>query len=264
METENNINDMQAHNADNAGASETAQNPADGREESMRLTRKFMQVGWLVNRFLQQKRSEMGPMGDPHRGQGRILALLKLQPGISQSELAYLLGMRPQSAGELLAKLERAGLIERTQSESDKRVLHVKLTLEGEKAAEQRVKGKGPFSVLDADEKETLGALLQKVADGLAAQLGETGDAPFPGDWKRGGWKRGWRGDGSGDQPGAERGRGRGRGPRGPEGRGGPRHAPESAPSVEMYFDMRGRKGFGPRRGQRGPWGKQQTNGTQV
>jgi len=258
METGNNINNTQEFNDETNEASQSTQNPAEGRETSIRLTRKFMQVGWLVNRFLQQKRSEMGPMGDPHRGQGRILALLKLQPGISQSELAYLLGMRPQSAGELLAKLERAGLIERTQSENDKRVLHVKLTAEGEKASEQRAKGKGPFAMLDEGEKETLNALLQKVANGLEEQLGETSDTSFGR-----GWKRGWKGGGGPEERG-----GRGpRGPRGAEGRGGPRRGPDFGPdfgpTVEMYFDMRGRKGFGPRRGRRGPWGKQQTESGQ-
>lgn len=267
MGTENNFNNTQEHNEENNkmgnDSGENTQNFAEAREASMRLTRKFMQVGWLVNRFLQQKRNEMGPMGDPHRGQGRILALLKLQPNISQSELAYLLDMRPQSAGELLTKLERAGLVERTQSENDKRVLHVKLTPEGEKASEQRAKGKGPFSMLDAEEKETLGALLQKVADGLEEQLGAASEESFDG-----GWKRGWKGEGGPEGQGEWRGGGRGRrGPRGPEGRGGPRRGPDfgqgSGPNVEMYFDMRGRKGFGPGRGRRGPWGKRESAGAE-
>ena len=92
------------------GDDSTMNNPgemgAEGRAEPRRhLMRQFMQVGWLLNRFGEQRRSKFGPMGDPYRGQGRILALLKLQPGISQADLAYLRGMRPQSAGELRTKL---------------------------------------------------------------------------------------------------------------------------------------------------------------
>lgn len=241
METEKNFNNTE----EKTESTTQTESPVAGREETLRLTRKFMQVSWLLNRFLQRKRSEVGPMGDPHRGQGRILALLKLQPGISQSELAYLLGMRPQSAGELLAKLERAGLIERTQSETDKRVLHVKLTAEGEKAAEQRDRGKGAFSMLDANEKETLSTLLQKVADGLEEQVGETPEDRFGRGWKRGRGERGW-------------------GSRGPEGRGGPRRGPDFGPEVEMYFDMRTGTGFGQRRGRRGAWGRMPFQGEQA
>ena len=47
------------------------------------------------------------PYGDSRRGQGRVLAILKMQPEISQKELLYLLDMRPQSLGELLSKLEK-------------------------------------------------------------------------------------------------------------------------------------------------------------
>ena len=52
-------------------------------------------------------------MSETQRGQGRVLAWLKMQPEISRKELAYLLDMRAQSLGELLAKLERIAYIER-------------------------------------------------------------------------------------------------------------------------------------------------------
>lgn len=248
METENKIN-----TEDSAATADQhdKQNATEGREQSLHLTRKFMQVGWLLNRYHQQKRGEVGPMGDPFRGQGRILALLKLQPDISQSELAYLLGMRPQSAGELLGKLERQGLVERTQSESDKRVLNVRLTPEGEKAAEKRDKGKGPFAMLTHEEKATLDALLEKVANGLEEQVGAPHEEGGERRWGGPGPGRGWKGEGG---PGVRGERGRGpRGPRGPLGRGGGRPGDEPGPQVEMYIDLRSGKRFG---GRRGFWGK--------
>ena len=44
--------------------------------------------------------------------------------------------MRPQSLGELLSKLEKNGYILRTPSETDRRVMNIKLTDEGIKATE--------------------------------------------------------------------------------------------------------------------------------
>lgn len=255
METENKFNTENQINAEGNAASHmggnmnnetenTAHNQADAATENraeprLHLMRQFMQVGWLLNRFGEQRRSKYGPMGDPYRGQGRILALLKLQPGISQADLAYLLGMRPQSAGELLAKLERAGYVLRTPSADDKRVLHVQLTEEGVKAAEQRVKGESAFAVLTEEEKSTLSELLAKVAAGLEAEVGPAPEGPMGGLGR--GWNRGGFGGGRPDPREMRRGRGgegRERGPDAPrEGRGGPRRGrPNMGPEGEMYF----------------------------
>jgi len=74
---------------------------------------------------------------NPHRGQGRILAVLKMKPEISQRELSYLLNMSKQSLAELLAKMEKNNYITREQSKDDKRVMTIKLTEDGAKAADE-------------------------------------------------------------------------------------------------------------------------------
>jgi DNA-binding MarR family transcriptional regulator len=76
-----------------------------------------------------------GKAHNPHRGQGRVLAILKMKPEISQRELTYLLDMSKQSLAELLSKLEKSGYVTREQSEEDKRVMTIKLTEDGMKAA---------------------------------------------------------------------------------------------------------------------------------
>ena len=80
---------------------------------------------------------------NPHRGQGRVLAIMKMKPEISQRELNYLLGMSKQSLAELLSKLDKSGYITREPSEEDKRVTLIKLTEEGMKIAD------------DMDDEET-------------------------------------------------------------------------------------------------------------
>ena len=77
-----------------------------------------------------------GAWHNPHRGQGRVLAILKLKPEISQKELGYLLDMSKQSLAELLAKLEKNGYVMREPSEEDKRIMTIRLTEKGRKAAE--------------------------------------------------------------------------------------------------------------------------------
>ncbi len=150
------------------------------------LLEKLLRVQWLMHRYHQQKLREYGPMGNPHRGQGRILALLKLRPEISQKDLGYLLDMRPQSMGELLMKLERSGYITRTPSEEDRRILNIRLTEEGEKAAEQagqRVDHGELFDCLTEEEQETLGILLGRIIGSLEQQLGDAQEEGEP-SWR--------------------------------------------------------------------------------
>jgi DNA-binding MarR family transcriptional regulator len=138
-------------------------------------------VQWLLHRYRLQKYRDFGPMGDPHRGQGRVLSLLKLQPEISQKDLGYLLNMRPQSLGELLTKLERAGFITRAPSAADRRILNIKLTEEGKKAADR----KDPTDIedlldcLNDQEQATFSEHLNRIIESLEKFLDE--EQPDPG-----------------------------------------------------------------------------------
>ncbi len=102
-------------------------------------------------------------MGDPHRGQGRVLALLKLQPEISQKELGFLLDLRPQSMGELLAKLEKNGYTTRTPSEADRRVVNIKLTESGEELTAERPAHDDMFDCLNEEEQENLSVYFERI-----------------------------------------------------------------------------------------------------
>jgi len=88
----------------------------------------------LILRSWMQPHTKYRSFMNPHRGQGRILAILKLQPEIGQRELGYLLDMSKQALAELLGKLEKSGYITRTQSEKDRRSYIIKLTDAGRDA----------------------------------------------------------------------------------------------------------------------------------
>lgn len=102
--------------------------------------------------------------------QKRILIMLLEAGTITQRRLTERLGIQPGSASEVLAKLERGGLIVRTESPDDRRTTDITLTeqgrLMGEEATRQRnVRHEEMFSCLTAEEKKTLLSLLEKVND---------------------------------------------------------------------------------------------------
>ncbi len=145
-------------------------------EKNFDLIMQLTRVEWLLHRYHQQNHMHFGPMGDPHKGQGRVLAILKMKPEISQKELLDLLDMRPQSLGELLSKLEKNGYITRTPSETDRRVLNIKLTKEGTEATQSVEQGfsfDNLFECLNKEEQENLSSYLNRIIETLEAQLGD-------------------------------------------------------------------------------------------
>lgn len=145
-------------------------------DQSMILIELFTKIEWLLHRQHMQTHFNFGPFGDPRKGQGRVLAALKLKPEISQRELAYVLDMKPQSLGELLAKLEKNGYITRETSQEDKRVQMVRLTEAGMSATEQPSPFSDVFNCLSSDEQEQLAVYLERVIASLEANLEESAE----------------------------------------------------------------------------------------
>jgi DNA-binding MarR family transcriptional regulator len=145
----------------------------------------LFRLEWLLRaRHVQHLRGR-GPLAAPHQGQGRVLALLKLKPELSQKELSTILDIRSQSLGELLAKLERQGLITRTESPDDRRSMVVRLTDAGRAASENQTEGPdldNLFACLNDDEQANLASYLSRVIASLEAELGPDGP------WKREGF----------------------------------------------------------------------------
>lgn len=145
-------------------------------ENNRTLMQRMYALNGLLHRYLRMRRGKGGPFGDPHRGQARVLALLRLKPEISQRELGYLLDIRPQSLGELLGKLEKSGYIARTPSAEDRRVMRVTLTEAGEAAAretgERQPEADMAFAALTEEEQAKLAALLDKVIAALRDEVG--------------------------------------------------------------------------------------------
>ena len=120
---------------------------------------------------------------NPHRGQGRILAILKLQPEIGQKELGYLLDMSKQALAELLGKLEKNGYITRTQSERDRRSYIVKLTDSGREALPDTNapdaeigEADAAFDCLNEEEQRNLTDYLSRIISTLEEKFNDSGE----------------------------------------------------------------------------------------
>lgn len=99
-------------------------------------------------------------------GQRRVLRLLAEQGQISQKTLQEQLMIQSGSVSELISKLEAKGLVRRQKDEQDRRQVLLVLTEDGKAAAaadSMELPQEELFSVLTAEEQQTLQRLLQKL-----------------------------------------------------------------------------------------------------
>ena len=144
------------------------------------LYEKLSTLQWLMKRHQMFCQAESGPFADTSRGQGRILAMLKIQPEIATKELAYLLGIRQQSLNELLNKLEKNGYVERKPSENDKRVMIVHLTEKGQQLQQPETDYQKIFDCLLPEELQQLSQYLDRIIESFQSQ---TGNASAENEW---------------------------------------------------------------------------------
>jgi DNA-binding MarR family transcriptional regulator len=113
------------------------------------------------------------PTDNHTRGQGRILAALKLKDNVSTKDLAYILGIRTSSLNEFLAKLEKNGYITRDPSDHDKRVILAKITNKGrEESPPEPPEMQTIFDCLSEDEKIAFESCLDKIIADLQTKYG--------------------------------------------------------------------------------------------
>lgn len=147
-------------------------------QQNNNLMDQIHQLRHLMRRYQGNKMHQ----GSPHRGQGRVLALLSIQPEISQKELSYLLDMRQQSISELLLKLEQKSYITRTPSEEDRRTTIIRLTEDGKAASQQPKESQKGFNkvldVLTSQEQQTLSGYLERITQALKDELIQSGFTP--------------------------------------------------------------------------------------
>ena len=128
------------------------------------VVEKYMLFNDLLLDFLKKNNRKGRIIGNPNRGQGKILKILHENNAISQKDLVKELDIKPQSASELIRKLERKGFIKRTASLNDRRNLIVELTKSGRVVANECNDFKPVFlDGLNTKEKEQFNQILDKL-----------------------------------------------------------------------------------------------------
>lgn len=140
------------------------------------LYRKLLQFQWLINRKQTQTTKTNGPLADTTRGQGRVIATLKVQEELSTKGLAFILRISVPSLNELLSKLEKGEYISRTPSESDRRVMIIRLTDKGKQVKQNSMDYDDIFKSLNDEEKMAFAASLSKLVTSLESDLGTASD----------------------------------------------------------------------------------------
>lgn len=137
------------------------------REQRRRIYRNADVNGRLILNFRDINHT-MRALYEGRGSQKRILIVLLETGKITQRELTRRLGIQPGSASEVIAKLENAGFLMRTESCEDRRTADIQLTEEGRlqalEAKRQRdQRHREMFSCLSDEEKTTLTELLKKI-----------------------------------------------------------------------------------------------------
>lgn len=152
-------------------------------EMNIDLYEKLRRMQWLLHKQHLKTHAAGGPMADTSRGQGRIIAALKMKDGISTKDLSYLLGIRVSSLNELLAKLEKSEYITREASETDKRIMLIHLTDKGREEEEKSQDVTGVFACLNTEEQAAFGGYLDRIIATLEAELGTEDEREELFDW---------------------------------------------------------------------------------
>jgi DNA-binding MarR family transcriptional regulator len=125
----------------------------------------YMAFGWLARSMARGRFATIKP------GLIGIPALLKAHPGLSQTELADLMGIERMTAGLQVVRCIRGGMVRRVRSAEDRRKYRLYVTPKGE-ANLRRIAALIPlheqylFGRLSRPERATLYRLLRKLVDG--------------------------------------------------------------------------------------------------
>ena len=141
-------------------------------DDNTDLMRLFAYTDLLIRRFHHWKHDLEGSVGSPHHGQGRILCILKKCGEVNQNELSEMLGIRQQSLGELLGKLEKSGYITREPAD-DRRTMRITITPGGVAVVPAAVDANEIFGCLNEQEQEQFRDYLQRIAEHMRQTAGE-------------------------------------------------------------------------------------------
>jgi MarR family transcriptional regulator, organic hydroperoxide resistance regulator len=155
---------------------------ADPRDPIRQLGRSFKRAMAAVRRLRGREVRRPGELSDAQYG---LLFGLRDQPELSTGELALAADLSPATTTEMLETLEAAGLVRRTRSRRDRRVVLTSLTERGhalvaERHARYEPLWRAAFEEFSEDELRAASAVLERIAE-LFDELSEKPPDPEPG-----------------------------------------------------------------------------------
>lgn len=132
---------------------------------------KMMGLIHAMRRFHMFAHRGASPLQDVSRGQGRILAMLKIKPNLTTRDLSYLLGIRQQSLNESLKKLEREGYITRQPDPTDRRVMRIDLTDKGKEVKQIINETDDVLNEFSDEELEQFGSYVDRLKDAYGKRI---------------------------------------------------------------------------------------------
>lgn len=136
------------------------------------LTDNYIELLTYTMQFFRDHHEGPFSFENRNRGQAAILEILKNYEQISQKDLVAMLDMKPQSASEIIKKLERKDYIKREKSEHDKRVYNITLTVKGRVNANKAGEFKPViFECLTDEEKMQLIHISEKLTTNLKTKV---------------------------------------------------------------------------------------------
>lgn len=144
----------------------------DEKELNVTVTKKYFDLNDLFTQFFRENARGPFKFENRNRGQSQILSIIREHGTISQKALVSQLDMRPQSASEMIRKLEKKDYITREKSQEDRRVMNIHLTARGKIAAQQSNDFQPVIlDVLSHEEKEQFDHILTKLINELEPQV---------------------------------------------------------------------------------------------
>ncbi|QAR33989.1 MarR family transcriptional regulator [Geovibrio thiophilus] len=132
----------------------------------------FLHLFLNISKLLEDRiREDLDPMGIFH-GQGKVLAELYKNDGMTQISIAKTLGISPATVTNMVKRMESGGLVKRHSDKHDDRVIRVHLTKEGNRSAEKVIEVWENIdsyirTLMPETDLESLHKVLNKVKFGL-------------------------------------------------------------------------------------------------
>jgi DNA-binding MarR family transcriptional regulator len=131
-----------------------------------------------ISKLLEDRiREDLDPMGIFH-GQGKVLAELYKNDGMTQISIAKTLGISPATVTNMVKRMETGGLVKRYSDKHDDRVIRVHLTKEGNRSAEKVIEVWENIdsyirTLMPEADLESLNRILERIKFGLGGTTEE-------------------------------------------------------------------------------------------